>query len=123
MKFPQTHSQVRAWMDRLGLSYSQAGGMLGIANFRTMARRDVTRTTSYHMDLLEAVFNAAVALREGRLNDAKAMLEATLDARMERQARIQCLTGAQGDGPDGQIEVIETGDVCTAGRNSKGESQ
>jgi len=123
-------SKIDGWLDRVGLSFSQASKVLGLSDLRTMARRYLSLTTSYHMDLYEQVVLAQAALLEGRLNDAKDILERAIDARLSDASASPAGRLAPyfedhqtccGDGP---VQIIETGEPSVATRiNQRRESK
>lgn len=96
MKVPETPRQIRDWVKRLGLSMEAAAIALGLGNTDTIMReycreeftpgkeRTPSKSTRFHMDLIEQAFLARAALRVGNAAAALKILDTAFSARLDR---------------------------------------
>ncbi len=87
MNIPNTGAEIREWCERLGLSDSEAANALGLGNPHAIMReffsekRQPSRSTRVHMNLLEQVIISFGALLSNNPELAKATLQTALEER------------------------------------------
>jgi hypothetical protein len=94
MNIPSNGNEIRAWVERLGLSDSEAATALGLGNPHCIIRefrsekREPSQSTRVHMDLLEQVIVAFGALLSNNTALAKITLQDALEERFGRNGGI-----------------------------------
>lgn len=86
---PRTPEQIRAWLERMGISHALAAEALGLGNADKVMReycstnhpREPANTTRMHMDLMESAFLALKLLQTGQVHKAKVVLEKAMATR------------------------------------------